>query len=310
MELMGGRVKSQYTNLLLLWGLGTLWGSSYLFIKVAVAEVPALTLVFGRLAVASIVMWILLRVLGLSMPRSRQMWGVYAMLGFFGTAVPYSLISWGEQYISSGLASVLQATTPIFTVLLAHFLTHDERVNAVKVLGVAIGFAGVAILMLPDLRQGVRANLLGQLAIVGSSLCYAWTAIYVRSRLRGQPALVSTTGQMTMGAAFMLPASLLVDRPFGLSPSLPALASWMGLVVLGTLLAYGIYFTLIERTSATFATMVTYVIPVNALVLGALVLGESLSWTVLGSLALILVGVLLVRGEGGLKVWVKRRGEG
>jgi drug/metabolite transporter (DMT)-like permease len=310
MELMGGRVKSQYTNLLLLWGLGTLWGSSYLFIKVAVAEVPALTLVFGRLAVASIVMWILLRVLGLSMPRSRQMWGVYAMLGFFGTAVPYSLISWGEQYISSGLASVLQATTPIFAVLLAHFLTHDERANAVKVLGVAIGFAGVAILMLPDLRQGVRANLLGQLAIVGSSLCYAWTAIYVRSRLRGQPALVSMTGQMTMGAAFMLPASLLVDRPFDLSPSLPALASWMGLVVLGTLLAYGIYFTLIERTNATFATMVTYVIPVNALVLGALVLGESLSWTVLGSLALILVGVLLVRSEGGLRVWAKRRGGG
>jgi len=307
---MGGRVKSRYTNLLLLWGLGTLWGSSYLFIKVAVAEVPALTLVFGRLAVASIVMWILLRVLGLSMPRKGQMWGVYAMLGFFGTAVPYSLISWGEQYISSGLASVLQATTPIFAVLLAHFLTHDERISAVKVLGVAIGFAGVAILMLPDLRQGVRANLLGQLAIVGSSLCYAWTAIYVRSRLRGQPALVSTTGQMTMGAVFMLPASLLVDRPFDLSPSLPALASWMGLVVLGTLLAYGIYFTLIERTSATFATMVTYVIPVNALVLGALVLGESLSWTVLGSLALILVGVLLVRSEGGLRVWVKRRGGG
>jgi len=282
-------------NLLLLLMLGTIWGASYLFIKVIVAEVPVLTLVAGRLTLATIILWGILRAQGLSLPRSRRMWGAYAVLGFVGMAVPYSLISWGEQYISSGLASLLQATTPVFTVILAHFLTDDERVTIAKIIGVVIGFVGVGFLILPDLRQGLRANLLGQLAIVGSSLCYAGAAIYIRSRLRGQPPLVSTAGQLTMGTVYMLPASLLIDRPFDLSPSLPVLVSWIVLAVLGTVVAYVIYFTIIERTSATFVTMVTYIIPVNGLMLGALVLHESLDATMLGSLVLILLGVLLVR---------------
>jgi len=282
-------------NLLLLSLLGTIWGTSYLFIKVIVAEVPVFTLVAGRLTLATIILWGILRAQGLSLPRSRRMWGAYAVLGLLGMAVPYSLISWGEQYISSGLASLLQATTPIFTVILAHFLTDDERVTIAKIIGVVIGFVGVGFLILPDLRQGLRANLLGQLAIVGSSLCYAGAAIYIRSRLRGQPPLVSTAGQLTMGTVYMLPASLLIDRPLGLSPSLPALASWIVLAVLGTVVAYVIYFTIIERSSATFVTMVTYIIPINGLMLGALVLNESLDVTVLGSLVLILLGVLLVR---------------
>lgn len=282
-------------NLLLLLILGTIWGASYLFIKVIVAEVPVLTLVAGRVTLATVIMWGILRARGLSLPRSRRMWGAYAMLGFLGAALPYSLISWGEQYIPSGLASLLQATTPIFTVVLAHFLTDDEPVTVAKIIGVVIGFVGVGILMLPDPSTGVRADLLGQLAIVGSSLCYAGVAIYARSRLRGQPPLVSATGQLTMGMVYMLPASLLIDRPFGLSPSLPVLASWMVLTILGTVVAYVIYFTIIERTSATFVTMVTYIIPVNGLMLGALVLNEQLNATVLGSLVLILLGVLLVR---------------
>jgi drug/metabolite transporter (DMT)-like permease len=283
-------------NLLLLLILGMLWGASYLFIKVTVAEVPALTLVAGRLAVAAVVMWAILRVQGLSMPRDRRMWRMYAVMAFINAALPYSLISWGEQHITSGLASLLQATTPIFTILLAQFLSSDERITPAKMTGVIVGFVGVGLLMLPDLRQGVQASLLGQLAVVGSSLSYAGSAIYVRNRLRGQPPLVTATGQLTMAAALMVPVSLLVDRPFHLSPSLPALVSWSGLTILGTVLAYLIYFTLIERTSATFVTMVTYIIPVNGLILGSLVLDEELNLTVLGSLTLVLLGVLLVNG--------------
>jgi drug/metabolite transporter (DMT)-like permease len=282
-------------NLLLLLILGTIWGASYLFIKIIVAEVPVFTLVAGRLTLAALAMWLILRLRGSSTPRRRRMWRAYAVLGFMGLAVPYCLISWGEQYISSGLASLLQATTPIFTVILAHFLTDDEPITMTKSIGVIIGFVGVGILMLPDLRRGLQANLLGQLAIVGSSLCYAGTAIYARSWLRGQPPLVSASGQLTMGMVYILPASLLIDRPFDLSLSLPALASWLVLTILGTVVAYVIYFTLIDRSSATFVTMVTYIIPVNGLLLGALVLNESLDVTMLGSLALILLGVLLVR---------------
>jgi drug/metabolite transporter (DMT)-like permease len=290
-------------NLVWLLILGTLWGSSYLFIKIVVAEVPTLTLVTGRLSVAAIVMWIVLRVLGLSMPRSWRMWRKYVLLGLFGAAAPYALITWGEQYISSGLASLLQSTTPIFTVLLSQLWISDERMTAGKVAGVILGFVGVLLLMLPDLREaftgtGSRFTLLGQLAVVGASLCYAWTALYARSRLRGQPPLVSATGQLTMGALWTLAAALLTGSSFQLSLSPQAWASWAGLILLGTVLAYGIYYTLIDRVGATFATMVTYIIPVNGLLLGALVLGEQLSLTVWVSLALILAGVLLVRGRG------------
>ena len=289
---------SRYVNVLLLLALGALWGSSYLFIKIVVAEIPAFTLVFGRLTAAAIVMWIILYAIGRSMPTGVRIWRSYAMLGLFGAALPYSLITWGEQYISSGLASLLQSTTPIFTVLIAQIATHDERLTVAKIAGVLIGFLGVGLLILPDLRQGLRASLLGQLAIVGSSVCYAWTAIYSRFRLRGQQPIATATGQLTMGALLMLPLSLLIDRPFDLAPSARALLSWSGLTLLGTIMAYVIYYTIIERTSATFATMVTYVIPVNGLLLGALILGEPLRQVVFVSLGLILTGVLLVRDKG------------
>jgi len=283
-------------NLAWLFILGGLWGSSYLFIKVAVAEVPPLTLVAGRLVLAAAILWVVLLAARQAMPRSRRLWAAFAVMGLLNGAVPYSLIFWSEQYISSGLASLLQATMPLFTVLMGHFLLRDERLTAGRVAGVVLGFVGVGLLMLPDLRQGAHANLLGQLAMVASSVSYAGAALFARSRLRGQPALVSTTGQLTMGAIWIVPLSLLVG---GLQlkgvPSLPALASWLGLTILGTVIAYVIYFRLIERTSAAFTSTVTYIIPVFGLILGALVLNEPLSLTLLVSLGLILAGVLLVR---------------
>jgi drug/metabolite transporter (DMT)-like permease len=282
-------------NLLLLLILGTIWGSSYLFIKVAVAEVPVMTLIAGRLLLAATILWLLLWALGKSMPRSRSLWGAYAVMGILSGMLPWALISWGEQYIPSNLAALLQATMPIFTVILATLLAEDEHMTWRRVLGVVIGFIGVSILMVPDLRRGLQANLLGQLAVVLSSASYAGAAIFARKRLRGQPPLASTTGQLTMGAFFTLPLSLLIDRPFDLSPSLPAAASWLGLIVLGTVLAYVIYYALLERTNATFVSTVTYVIPINGLMLGALVLGEPLTLALAGSSVLILLGVLLVR---------------
>jgi drug/metabolite transporter (DMT)-like permease len=221
-----------------------------------------------------------------------------------GAAAPYTLITWGEQYIPSGLASLLQSTTPIFALLLAQFLPHDDRITLPKVAGVIVGFVGVGLLMWPELREGwsdlgSRTNLLGQLAIVGSSLCYALTAIVARSQLRGQHALCSATGQLSMGAVYAMIGALLTGTSFDLGLSWQAWASWAGLILFGTIFAYGIYFTLIERGGATFATMVTYVIPVNGLLLGALVLGEPLNLSIWLSLLLILGGVLLVRGREG-----------
>jgi drug/metabolite transporter (DMT)-like permease len=282
-------------NLVWLLILGGLWGSSYLFIKVAVGDIPPLTLVAGRLVLAAAILWLVLAAVRQPMPCSRRLWAVFAVMGLLNGAVPYSLIFWSEQHITSGLASLLQATMPLFTVLMGHFLMRDERLTLGRVAGVILGFVGVGLLMLPDLRQGAHANLLGELAMVASSVSYAGAALFARSRLRGQPALVSTTGQLTMGAVWIVPLSLLIEGPPRAVPSLPALGSWLGLTILGTAIAYVIYFKLIERTNAAFVSTVTYIIPVFGLILGALVLHEALSLTLLVSLGLILAGVLLVR---------------
>jgi drug/metabolite transporter (DMT)-like permease len=282
-------------NIFLLLLLGTIWGSSYLFIKIAVADVPVFTLVAGRLFFSALILWAIVLLARQHVPRERSLWGAYTMMGFFSGTLPYALITWGEQYIPSGLAALLQATMPLFTVIMVHWIIVDERMTWASAAGVAVGFVGVGVLMLPDLRTGLHANLLGQLAIVGASVSYAWAAIYARKRLRDEPPLINTLGQLTMGALLTLPLSLILERPFDLSPSAPALWSWLGLIVLGTVVAYVIYYALIERTSATFVSTVTYVIPVNGLIMGALVLDETLTPVVIVSLVLILIGVVLVR---------------
>lgn len=282
-------------NLLMLVALGTLWGSSYLFIKITVAEVPALTLVAGQLSLATLIMWPLLRLRGLYMPRDRRLWRAYATLGLINAALPYALISWGEQYISSGMAALLTSTMPIFTVFLAHLFVYDERASGTRLAGVTVGFVGVGLLLLPDMQRGLKASMIGQLAVVGAVFCYAGSAVFARRLLRGQSVLTSTAGQLTAGSAMMVPLSLLIDRPFDLSLSTSVIASWVSLTVLGTVLAYILYFTLIERTSALYLSMVTYITPLSGLLLGRLVLDEPLSGATWGSLILILLGVLLVR---------------
>lgn len=281
-------------NLLMLLLLGAMWGSSYLFIKITVADVPPFTLVAGRLLMAALILWAILLARRQRVARSRSAWAAFAVMGLFSGTVPYVLITWGEQSIDSGLAALLQATMPIFTVIIAHFVTVDERISPRRILGIAAGFAGVVVLMLPDLRQGMHANVLGQLAVVASSVSYAGATIFARRRLRGQSPLMATTGQITAGALFTLPLALLIERPFDLAPSSQALLSWLGLVLIGTVVAYVIYYALLARTSATFTSTVTYVIPVNGLILGAIVLHEPLTPTILASAALILAGVLLV----------------
>ena len=281
-------------NLVLLLLLGAMWGSSYMFIKVTVADVPPFTLVAGRLLMAAVILWGILLARRQPVARSRSAWAAFAVMGLLNGAVPYVLITWGEQTISSGLAALLQATMPIFTVIMAHLLTEDEHIRPRRVLGIVAGFAGVLVLMLPDLRQGLRENIMGQMAIVVSSVSYAGATIFAKRVLRGHAPLMATTGQITTGALFTLPLSLVFERPFDLSPSPEALGSWLGLVLIGTVVAYVIYYGLLARTSATYTSTVTYIIPVNGLILGALVLGEPLTIVILASAVLIRAGVVLV----------------
>jgi drug/metabolite transporter (DMT)-like permease len=282
-------------NLVLLVVLGAIWGTSFLFIKIVVSEVGPLTLVAGRLGLAAVLMWTLLALRRKGNNGEDRPWGPYAVVGLINGALPFALISWGEQYIPSGWAALLQSTTPIFTVLFAHLLTHDERISVSKLLGVATGFTGVGLLMWPELRAGVSSSVWAMLAIVGSSVSYAFASIYARVHLRGQPPMSSSAGQFTLGFLYVLPFAFLFEQPLHVAPSARALVSWATLAVLGSVVAYVIYYNLLERTSATFTTMVTYIVPINGLILGALVLGEPLSPMVLISLALVLAGVLLVR---------------
>jgi drug/metabolite transporter (DMT)-like permease len=290
-----GIESGRYRDIFWLLVLGVLWGSSYLFIKITVAEMPATTLVIGRLGMAAAIMWLLILATRQPVPRDLRLWGAFAVMGLLSGAIPWTLITWGEQYISSGLAALLQATMPIFTVILAAVLSQDERLTLLRAAGVALGFVGVGVLMLPDLRQGFQASLLGQLAIIISSATCAGGAVFARRWLRGQPPLLSTAGQLTTGLLFMLPLGLFSGRPFNGLPSMPALASWLALTILGTVVAYIIYYKLIQWSSATFVSTVTYIIPVFGLVLGALVLAEPLTPDLFASLGLILLGILLVR---------------
>ncbi len=282
-------------NLLLLLLLGSIWGTSFLFIKIVVSEIGPMTLVAGRLGIASLLIWLLLKARSVPFPRGWRLWQSYAVVGLLNGALPFGLISWGEQYIPSGWAALLQATTPIFTILLAHVLTKDDRITALKAGGVVLGFAGVGLLMWPEIRQGIAASVWGMLAIVGSSVSYALASIFAHKHLEGQPPMVSAAGQFTMGFLLITPMAFLLEQPLAISLSGKALASWVTLAVLGTVVAYVIYYTLLARTTATFTVLVTYIVPVNGLILGSLVLGEHLSPMLLVSLALVLGGVLLVR---------------
>jgi len=282
-------------NLILLFILGAIWGTSFLFIKIVVTEIGPMTLVAGRLGLAALLMWSIMWFSKVPRPKGRRIWTTYAVIGLINSALPFSLISWGEQYIPSSWAALLQSTLPIFTILLAHLLTQDDRLTWGKALGVALGFCGVGLLMWPEVHQGVSTSLWGILAIVGASICYALASILVRRWLKGQNPIASAAGTFTMGFAYILPLAFLMEQPLQIAPSWRALGSWVALTVMGTVIASVIYYTLLNRTSATFTAMVTYIVPINGLILGALVLGEHISPMLVISLGIVLSGVLLVR---------------
>lgn len=284
-------------NLLLLILLAALWGPSFLFIKVAVEDIPPLTLVLGRVAIGATFLLVVLLAQGRRLPDDRQLWRHLAVVAMLHNALPWVLLSWGEQYIDSALASILNGTTPIFTIVLAHFLVPGDRITTTKVLGVLLGFAGLFLLILPSLSGGVQASTWGLLAVTAAAAIYGVAMIYSRNHLRGLPPLVAPTSQLLLATAYMAPLALLFDRPWTLArPSTAALVSLLLLGILGTGLAFIVYYRLLETASPTYISMVTYVIPVFGVILGVLVLGEQLTWYALAGFALILLGVMVVNG--------------
>jgi drug/metabolite transporter (DMT)-like permease len=284
--------------------LALLWGPAFLFVKVAVQEIPPLTIVATRVSVGALVLLGLLRYQKGQLPRTRSAWGHLAIVALTFNALPYTLLSWGQQYIDSALAAILVGTTPLFTLLLADFLTDDDHLTLSKTAGALLGFGGLVLLVAPSLLGGVRSTGLGLLAATAAAASYAVGMVYGHAHLRDLPPLAGPTTQMLLAAFFLVPLSLVAEHPYTLVlPSLPALASLLMLSFFSTVLAFVVYYRAQETTNATTLSMVTYINPIIATILGVLVLGERPSEVAYVSSALILVGVLITNGVYQSNVW-------
>lgn len=282
---------------LLLLGLSVLWGGSFFFAEVALAGLPPFCVVLARVGLAALALWTVLLLRGLPPPRSLRLWGAFLVMGLLNNAVPFSLIVWGQTQIASGLAAILNATTPLFTVVLAQWLTTDERLTPERLAGVALGLGGVAVMMGPDALAGLGAQALAQIAVLGAAISYALAGIFGR-RFRGTPPLVTATGQLTCSTCLLLPVALLSDRPWSLPAPPPG--TWLaiaGLAILSTAAAYVVYFRLLASTGATNLLLVTFLIPVTALLLGIGVLGEHLEARHLLGMLGIALGLAAIDGR-------------
>jgi drug/metabolite transporter (DMT)-like permease len=279
-------------NALMLLLLGTIWGASYMFIKVGVAEITPLTFVVLRTGIGGLILLAALKLRGRRAP-NRKEWAALAVMGLLNALIPYGLIMWGELYISSSLAATLNASMPLFTVVIAHFWGINERLDGYKAAGVLLGFAGVVLLLLPDLRGGMSYNLAGGLAVVLSSVSYALAAVYARRTFRDLDPMMLSSGQLLTGFAMTLPLAFLFEHPLSLSPSLQAWGALLALSVFGTAIAYVIYYWILDHGSSVQASLVTYIIPIGAIFWGWLLLNEGIHWTFLVGLAAILLGIMI-----------------
>jgi drug/metabolite transporter (DMT)-like permease len=282
--------------------LSAIWGSSFMFIKLGLeGGLTPLTLVAIRLGLGALVMAALVHRQGLPFPPGKELLPALAFLGFINNAVPFTLITWGEQYISSGLTAILNSTVPLFAVVLSHLFLADERLNRRRVAGVMLGFLGVVFLFAPDLvhvMATVRGRLAGQLAIILASAGYAMGSVFTRRRLQGVPAAVLAASQLGFAFLWMVVPALVWEQPWRLRPDGMAWFAVVWLGVLGSGVAYFLFFLLIKAIGATPTTMVTYVIPLFAVVFGLVILREPLHWSYGAAMGLIFAGVGLANRRG------------
>lgn len=288
------------TEWFMLVALSVVWGGSYFFFKILVAELPVFTIVLMRVGGAAILLLAIVYITGKRMPSSRGAWVALTITGIFNNIVPFSLIIWSETQIQSGLAAILTATSPLFSVVLAHFWTRGERLTLNRILGVLIGLVGVGVLMGPKALAGLNLTSLAQLGVIVAAISYAWSAIYARRfNPLGVPPLVTATGQTITASILMTPLALWIDRPWTIThvPSPAAWGAMAGLIVLSTVLAYIVYFRILASAGATNALLVTFLTPVSALLLGGFILHERLSVGDVAGMLLIFAGLVVIDGR-------------
>lgn len=285
------------------WGLlillSLLWGSSFIFNDVAVRELPTLTVVVTRVFFAALILQAVTHLAGIRMPADWRIWRSLFILGFVNNALPFCLIVWGQTHIAAGLASILNATTPLFGVIVAHYFTGDEKLTAARLAGVMTGFAGVAVMIGAEALQSLGINVFAQLAVLSATFCYAVGTVYARYLRRlGLTPLATATGQVTASSILLVPVMLIADQPWTLPvPSAAVLVSLAGVATLSTALAYIIYFRILATAGATNLLLVTFLIPVTAIFLGILLLGEMLYLKQIAGMLMIGTGLALIDGR-------------
>lgn len=276
--------------------LSIFWGGSFFFTEIALRDFQPFTLVFLRISIAALILIIVVYLSGRHLPVSLKTWWGYIIMGLINNAIPFSLIVWGQTRIESGVASILNATAPIFTVLLAHLLTSDERLTIPKIMGVLVGFIGVYLMMMPELNNGFSWRGLGQLAVLGAASSYSFAAIFGK-RFKHIPAVVNSAGMLLCSSIIMLPLVIIIDAPWSLRPSLEAVSALLGIAVISTVAAYLLYFHLLSAAGATNVLLVTFLIPVSALLLGVGVLGEVIKFFEYAGMGCIFLGLIIIDGR-------------
>jgi drug/metabolite transporter (DMT)-like permease len=300
---MSSRVRANHTMTAAEWAMlltmSVLWGGSFFFVGIAVKELPLLTIVVLRVGLAAVMLCAMLRLFGLRLPSDRSAWMAFFGMGLLNNVIPFCLIVWAQTHIASGLAAILNATTPLFTVLVAHVFTADERMTGNRIAGVLIGLFGVVLMIGVGALRGIGSDVLAQVAVLGAAASYAFAGVFGRRFARmGIAPMVTAAGQVTASAAMLAPAALLIDQPWTLA--MPGAATWaaiVGIATLSTALGYVLYFRILATAGATNLLLVTFLIPASAILLGALVLGERLSAQHFAGMALIGVGLAAIDGR-------------
>src|SRR3954447_17451193 len=258
--------------------MSVLWGGSFFFVGIAVKELPPLTIVLLRVALAAATLCLMLRIFRLRFPNERRAWTAFFGMGLLNNVIPFCLIVWGQTQIASGLAAILNATTPLFTVLVAHAFTPDEKLTGNRLAGVLVGMAGVVVIIGPNAFQGIADGVLAEVAVLGAALSYAFAGVFGRRFARmGIAPMATAAGQVIASTVILLPLALFIDRPWTLPmPSAATSLAILGLAALSTALGYVLYFSILATAGATNLLLVTFLIPVSAILLGALVLSEGL----------------------------------
>jgi drug/metabolite transporter (DMT)-like permease len=287
--------------------LSMLWGGSFLFLGVAVSELPVFTVIALRVGIAAVILYVAMRIAGETMPRDRAAWTAFIVMGFLNNVIPFTLLGFGQSHIASGLAAILTAATPLIGNLTAHFTWHDEALSVNRIIGMVLGLIGVGIMFLPSLAGGFGVNVLAELACLGAAVAFGLSGVYGRTFGKlGISPLKAGTGTLFSSSVVMIVLALLFDQPWNIPVPAPhIIAAVIGLAVLSTAVAYIIYFNLLRQVGATNTLLVTILMPAFAVIYGAILLAERLEPRHFLGFAIVAIG--LAATDGRVWGWIRGR---